>query len=205
MRDTSLLALSRWTAADNLVTAAPRRTLTLLALLASLVALTVAAPATAAEPRCYVQLLDDWIADDRIDGRYPAKCYREALDRLPEDVEQYSSAREDIERALRAAIRRHGGKTPAVIPPEPRDDDGANGASGGGGPGAGPGGPPDDDGLLGSPPLKPTSADSVPIPLLVLAGLALLLLASAAVAFAARRVQARRVRVAPLPSDTPPR
>ena len=192
------------------MTALPRLPLALLALLASLAALTVAAPATAAESRCYLQLLDDWIKDDRIDGRYPARCYREALDKLPEDVEQYSSAREDIERALRAAIRAHGGKTPAVIPPEPRDDDAANGGSGpngggGTGSGSGTGGPTDDDGLLGAPPLRPTSADSVPIPLLVLAGLALLLLASAAVAFAARRVQARRVRVAPLPSDTPRR
>jgi hypothetical protein len=40
---------------------------------------------------------------------------------------------------------------------------------------------------------RATGAESVPLPLLVLAGLALLLLAAAGVSFAARWFQARRV------------
>ena len=178
------------------------RALFLVALLASLALAALAAPVAGAAP-CWTRLLDDWVKHGRIERPYPATCYRAAIANLPEDVIAYSSAREDIERALREAIRAHGGRTPKVIPPErradrKRDDDGA------GGPGAQ---PPDDGdgGILGAPPLRPSSADSVPIPLLVLAGLALLLLASAAVAFAARRLQARRVRVAPFPGDTPPR
>ena len=184
------------------MTSAILRALVLLALLASLALTSVAGPAAAATP-CWTRLLDDWVKDGRIDRPYPATCYRAAIANLPEDVRAYSSAREDIERALREAIRAHGGRTPKVIPPERRagrkgEDDGA------GGPAAQ---PPDagDGGILGAPPLRPSSGDSVLIPLLVLAGLALLLLASAAVAFAARRLQGRRVRVAPLPSDTPPR
>ena len=186
------------------MTVDPLRALTVIALLASLALAALAGPAGAATP-CWTRLLDDWVKDGRIDAPYPARCYRAAINNLPEDIRSYSSAREDIERVLREAFRAHGGKTPKLIPAERR----AGGKSkNGDGDVAGPAGgqPPDDsDGLFGSPPLRPSSADSVPIPLLVLAGLALLLLASAAVAFAARRLQARRVRVAPLPTDTPPR
>src|SRR5437764_13995998 len=68
------------------------------ALLGSLVR---AAPASAATP-CWKALLNDWY-DGRIDGTYPRHCYQDALKHLPPDVETYSSARDDIERALQSA------------------------------------------------------------------------------------------------------
>jgi len=49
---------------------------------------------------------------------------------------------------------------------------------------------------------SPSNADSIPIPLLVLAALAMLLLAAAAASFIARRLQARR---APATSRPRPR
>ena len=47
--------------------------------------------------------------------------------------------------------------------------------------------------------LSPDTADSIPVPLLVLAGLALLLMAAAFVSFVTRRVQAKRATPDPPP------
>ena len=57
------------------------------------------AVARAAQP-CAQQVLRDWSADGVIDDRYDVACYRDALRSLPEDVRLYSSAADDIKRAL---------------------------------------------------------------------------------------------------------
>lgn len=178
----------------------------------------VAEPAAAAQAPCWKRLLNDWL-DGRIDRSYRASCYREALRRLPEDVEAYSDARDDITRALASALRDKGTKrlkdTDVVAPsrptsgpattPEPAetDDGGVAGTT------SGPddeepapatpvdGGGDDGGGVLEA--VEPANADSIPVPLLILAGLALLLLAAAASGYVARRVQARRARVLPQP------
>ena len=172
------------------------------------------APSAAAATPCWKQLINDWY-DGRIDKTYPVSCYRAAIKNLPEDVRSYSEAREDIERALLAAIREseQSGEGPLgpsdPVPPEPAPT-GTNGETSTTTPGLDPedegegeaaplpgGGDPDEGGILE--PFRPANADSVPIPLLVLAGLALLLLAAAGAGFVARRIQARRVRVSTLP------
>ena len=61
-----------------------------------------AQPAAAATP-CWKTLLNDWY-DGRIDHVYPVQCYRDALQHLPTDVSTYSSAHDDILRALQATI-----------------------------------------------------------------------------------------------------
>src|SRR3954469_22167102 len=61
-----------------------------------------AAPAAAATP-CWKQLLNDWY-DGRIDQTYAVHSYRDALKHLPSDVQTYSSAHDDILRALQSAI-----------------------------------------------------------------------------------------------------
>jgi len=99
------------------------RLLTLLALV--LAALSVAAPAAAAKP-CWVKLVNDWY-DGRIDGTYTAKCYRDAIKNIPEDLKGYSAAEEDIRRALLAATRENGGELADTEPVEPQDDESANG------------------------------------------------------------------------------
>ena len=48
--------------------------------------------------------------------------------------------------------------------------------------------------------LGPNTADSVPVPLLVLGGLAIALMAAAGISFFARRMQARRAAVDPPPA-----
>jgi hypothetical protein len=165
-------------------------------------------PAAAATKPCWKRLINDWY-DGRIDNVYTVKCYREAIKHLPDDVESYSDARADIERALLSAIRNSGGKLgpndPVPAQKKSRSQDPgetstvAGGDNGSGTPPTSGGSGDGSDSLLGK--VKPANADSVPIPLLVLAGLALVLLAAASAGFAARRIQARRLRVSPVQHD----
>jgi hypothetical protein len=166
----------------------PRRALILLSLVAlALVAGVGVKPAAAAgKPACWRVLLNDWY-DGRIDGTYPIHCYRDALKHLPSDVDTYSSAREDIQRALasaRLAARRAGRKLTGNTLIQPAKNTGGPGAGSGRKKGAGltklanqldPGGP-----------------SSVPVPLLVLGGLAIVLLALGGGGLVYRRVQSRK-------------
>jgi hypothetical protein len=175
--------------------------LALLALAVVVATLSFGAAPAAAKTPCWRVLFVDW-ADGRIDRTYPVHCYRDAIAHLQEDTLTYGSASQDINRALMAAMtkmRKHGvhnitGSTP--VPPGP-------GASSGGGTGTGTGSSRHDEGFFDRlvHAIGPTSADSVPLPLLILAGLAMLLLAAAAASLIARRIQARR---APPPDAPPP-
>jgi hypothetical protein len=75
-------------------------------LFAMAVGLAVFAASTAtagAGQSCASRLLADW-KDGRIDQTYPVSCYRRALAKLPEDVRVYSTAQNDITRALQARL-----------------------------------------------------------------------------------------------------
>jgi hypothetical protein len=74
----------------------------LFAMAACLATLAFAGTAGAA-PSCASRLLADW-RDGRIDQTYPVACYRQALAQLPEDVRVYSTAQNDITRALQAQL-----------------------------------------------------------------------------------------------------
>jgi hypothetical protein len=157
----------------------------------------VAQPAHAAGSRsaatpCWKVLLNDWY-DGRIDGSYPLHCYNQALKHLPADVSTYSSAHDDILRALQSATakqRKLGHKVgpntllkPAARPKKKH----------GGGTtttGTTPTGRKPDPGLAGK--INPGSPSSLPVPLLVLGGLALLLVAAGGAGLVAKRIQARR-------------
>src|SRR5712691_9255585 len=169
--------------------------LILLALAAAIgAALGVAQPAQARSmSSCSKALTHDWYVDGRIDNTYPVHCYREALKKIPEDQIIYGTLRQDLTRALQSAIRQHGGHVTGdtlVIP------------LGGGG------GGPNGTGSTGSrgifhwlaQKLGPSTADSIPIPLLILGGLAFALMAAAGVSLIARRLQARRAAADPPPA-----
>lgn len=149
-------------------------------------------PAAAATP-CWKTLLNDWY-DGRIDQTYAKHCYTDALHHLPADVSTYSSAREDIQRALQSAVARSGGKLGpnALIPGQKRVKSSARSSS----PTtttSGPAGKGKDKGLTGlADKLNPGSATSLPLPLLVLGGLALVLVAAGGAGLVAKRIQARR-------------
>jgi hypothetical protein len=62
--------------------------------------LLVVAPPAGASQACWQQVLSDWSGDNRVDGAYPAGCFRQAIRRLPSDLRAYSSAESDIGVAL---------------------------------------------------------------------------------------------------------
>ena len=160
--------------------------------------LSVAAPAGAA-PSCGRAVIDDWYDNGRVDGTYALHCYDDAIEILPRDVRDYSSAKEDIQRALQAAKRGEdappattdptpgGSSTLPVDPDEPTETDGTP-------PSTGPDDGDDESGSEAGGAIDDTdSASSVPIPLLILAGLALLLIAAGTAGYIIRRLQARRL------------
>ena len=140
-----------------------------------------AAPAAAAPPPCWKSLLNDWY-DGHIDHTYPVPCYRQAISHLPRDVQNYSSAKDDILRALQAAI--HPPKTPTTTStgttttattgttttPKKHRSPVSNAIR----------------------KLTPGGADAFPLPLLILGLLALLLIAAGIAGMVWRRIQDRR-------------
>ena len=161
--------------------------------LAALVSMLIAtAPANAAAS-CGRQVIDDWYADGRIDGTYELHCYDDAIEILPRDVRDYSSAKEDIQRALQAKLRGQPAP-PATTDPTP-DDEEPSATPPAARPKPPPTVPPADGPPAGpeaAPPLG-ESASSVPVPLLILAGLALLLVAGGSAGYVIRRFQSRRI------------
>jgi hypothetical protein len=81
-----------------------KRVLRAALLAAALVAIVVpvAAPTAGAAAPCWKRLINDWY-DGTIDKTLPIPCYRQAIPQLPTDVRLYSSARDDILRALQQA------------------------------------------------------------------------------------------------------
>ena len=168
-------------------------------------------------PPCWKTLINDWY-DGRIDGTYPIHCYRDALKHLPTDVETYSSARDDIKQALQQRITqsRNGGGPPTTT------GGGDNNSSGGPTPpGGSKGNPPGNNNPPGKNnpktggndhtakgPVKALfpksgSADSVPVPLIVLGSLAFVLMLAGAAGYLARRTRTRRLQLASAAATQP--
>lgn len=161
-------------------------TTVLLALLAGLVlAAGVPSRAAASSTPCWKRVINDWLDNGTIDHRYKPACYQQALKHVPEDLRDYSNLPDAIAAALQDALR------------------GTKPRSGSGTGGTGEGGPAGKNRTLQAAPprsiyrraidnLGTTSADSLPIPLLVLAGVGTALLLSAGGLAAAKRIRARR-------------
>ncbi len=157
-------------------------------LVGALAALTLSGTAAAATP-CGEKVLADWFDNGRIDRLYPLHCYEEAIDAIPADIRDYANAEQIISRALQLALR---GKLDPVGGPDPTPGDDSGGTGGT----AGPGGP-SSGGESGTDPEAAPAVDtsgpsSIPIPLVVLGGMSLALLAAGALGYASRRRQAAR-------------
>jgi hypothetical protein len=174
----------------------PVRHLARATLVVAALVVAVAAPQPAAAKKtvpCWTKLLNDWY-DGRIDNTYPVACYRQALRHLPDDVEVYSSARSDIQRALANAVQRakaqHKPLDKVIVPASTT----GKGPKGGGGTVTTKGGRDKGDGPFGSAlGAISDSADAVPLPLLILGGLALLLIGAGVAGVVVRRIQLRRL------------
>jgi hypothetical protein len=168
-------------------------------------ALSFAASATrpvsaAAATPCWKALLNDWY-DGRIDNTYPIHCYSDALKHLPADVQTYSSAHDDILRALQSAkaeLKRSGTKiTPNTpVPPAgkpPTKTTGKGDKTTTTTPTTTtkpPGRKPPGGGLPSAvDKVNHSSPSSVPLPLIVLGALALLLIAAGGIGLLAKRRQ----------------
>jgi hypothetical protein len=188
----------------------PKTTRVLLATLAGSLLLLVAGVGAAAAAHeaaqqptadCYKQVINDWENNGRIDNVYAPPCYTQAIQHLNQypDIKGYSNVIQDIQAALYAVLHEEG------------RGGGDGGSSGPGGSSIGPGGgtthpKKSDGGPINwlSNHLAPGNAQSVPLPLLVLGGLAVLLLLAAAATWFARRIQTNRARPRP-PAPQPRR
>jgi hypothetical protein len=164
-------------------------TLALLALIAGLAAAAAMPSSAAASGKpCWEQVIDDWLDNGTIDGHYKAACYQQALKHVPEDLRDYSNITDAISAALSDSLRGGGSGGGS--------SSGGGGSSGNGDQNAGP-----DRSTQGVPAqsyyrraidnLGTTKANSLPIPLLILAGLGALLLVSAGGLAARKRLKAR--------------
>jgi hypothetical protein len=170
-------------------------------LAATVVGSAQAAPRTLqqATNTCWRDVVNDWIQHQpNVVGTYPIPCYTQAIQHLNQypDVAGYSSAPDDIHRALLAAIRNDRG-----------DGGGSGGSSSGPSGGSTPptsgnpsdsGSPSSDSGsggLLGL--FGAHDATSIPLPLIILGSLAILLALAALATWLARRFQTRRPAPAP--------
>lgn len=182
-----------------------------------LLAATTAGPAAGATP-CWRLLINDWW-DGRIDKVYEVRCYEQAMDHAGEDLGRYSDLEEDLKRALQSVLRGQKGnggggeiRSTASVPPssEGHDPEAGNDDPQASPPTVTP--PPGESGrdqpkgafkralaFLG-----PNNAGSIPLPLLLLAGLAFLLMAAGATGMVARRVQERRVATGSAAPPPPP-
>ena len=168
--------------------------LTLLA--SAFVALALSTPAdAAAKTVCGDKVLADWFDHGRIDRLYPVHCYEDAIDSRPDDLRDYADAEQVISRALQSALR--GQLAPGGRDPSPGDSaDGGTIVSGSGGPddpnGSGTGG-----GEVAAPEVDTSAPSSVPIPLLVLGGMSVALLAAGGLGYLSRRRQAAQDELPP--------
>jgi hypothetical protein len=154
----------------------------LVAVLAAL-ALGAAASPAAAKTSCARQIIEDWVDDNRVDGTYELPCYREAIAVVPEDLKAYTGIVEDIQSARQRASRLVRRPTSAD-PNRPRSTGAEN----------------DPDRALfarGFDKLGARNVDAVPLPLLILASLALLLIGAGAAGLVARRMRSGRAHRPP--------
>jgi len=164
----------------------PAATLSILTALVVSFVLVLALPgqAAAAKP-CWERVIDDWLNDGRIDGTYSVKCYQQAQKNVQEDLRDYSNVTDVIQAAMQDALRNPGktgtGSGPDSTPGNKGDKPRTTQAA-----------PPRSYYRRAIDNLGTTSADSLPIPLLVLGGLGALLLMTAGGLAATKRLRARK-------------
>ena len=159
-----------------------------LALVLVLAAAAAFTPGAEAKVPCRNLIYNDWDRDGQIASTYPLACYRDALRHIPSGDSVYTSLEDDIRAALQAAVARsHGLKvatqvghrfTAANPSPlgvaHPMMDERTHPLA-------------DTTTTVAAPPVSAASGgDGVPVPLLVLGGIALALVVSGGVGLAVR-------------------
>jgi hypothetical protein len=162
-------------------------------LVVALAIVCVSLPATAdAKVPCRNQVFNDWEHDGQIASTYPLACYRDALRHVPTTEQIYTSLEDDIRAAMQGAIARLQGKkvpseighrftttngSSSLVDERPSRDEQVDPAS--------------TDPTKVSSQLNSTgSSGGVPLPLIVLGGVAVVLVASGGVGMLVRRRRA---------------
>jgi hypothetical protein len=149
----------------------------LVAAVLGMAALASDASAANAGTPCWRQVINEWVKTDHVSATYPLHCYNDAIAHVPNDLRQYSSIEEDILAARQQAARAGNDRrlTGHVLPNQATTDP--------------------KNGLYNQAvdSLSPNNADSMPLPLLILAGLSLILIAAGGAGLVTRRVKARKV------------
>lgn len=127
-----------------------------------LAAFAASGTAGAATP-CSKAILDDWLDNDRIDRIYELSCYEAAIDAIPEDIRIYTNAEEVISRAFQNVSgkrleRQLEGPSTVETPPSGH-----------------------------VPPVDSSASTAFPLPLLVLGGMSVALLAAGGFGYVSRR------------------
>jgi hypothetical protein len=157
-----------------------------LLLLATLLAVALPGPASAATSPCRNKIFNDWYPDGKIASTYPVACYRDALKHMQPDAAIYSSLGDDVRAAMRAAMRRSQGLSAPLQVGHGSKAIGAGNVRAK---------------LVSLNTTKPhdpastgvvATASGAPLPILVLGGLALALVAAGAVGVGVRHARGRR-------------
>jgi hypothetical protein len=176
-------------------------TIALIGVLAGLAAALVAPSTAGAATPCWKRVINQWLDNQPIATTYKPSCYQQALKHVPEDLRDYSDITDAISAALQASLR--GGGSSGGTGAGGTAPSGSGGSSGNGSSGGSSSNNPEgkNRSLQGVPApsiyrkaidnLGTTKADSLPIPLLVLAGLGTVLLLTAAGLAAHKRLKAR--------------
>ncbi len=166
-----------------------------LVLLAFMALSAVVTDAAMAKKTCAQQVIDDWFDDGRVDKIYPLPCYTQAIKSLPPDLLIYGNAEDEIGRAL--AFAKQGKPDPGGGGPTPTTTGATEttlttttktGTTNTGTTKTGT----TDTGTTDTAETDATATDtsgpsSVPVPLLVLGGLAVVLLAAGSAGYLRRR------------------
>jgi hypothetical protein len=175
----------------------------LIAALAASVSLLAASPSVAdASTPCWKQVISDWSAHGQINGHYSPHCLRQAIKNAPEDLRDYSPLIDDINAALLGALTLKNGTNAGG---GPGTNGGGSGTNGGG---SNPGKLSPQEAQkqaeqavphAATPESIPSDSRTIPLPLLIMAGIVAAALLAAASPPLIQRLRARfpRTRTSP--------
>ena len=160
----------------------PRRLRITGAIAAACAALVPSVGRAATTSRCGATVLKDW-SDGKLDRTYRVRCYQDALNRMPEDMRSYTTAPDDIQRALLARLRagRHHVGSSAPAAPRRTMTQAERAARH----------DPNREALSAAGLDAMGAARGIPLPLVILATIGLVLLAAGSGGFVLRRLRAR--------------
>jgi hypothetical protein len=160
------------------------------ALFVALAWFAVVAPSANAAKPCWERVIDDWVDNGTFDGAYPPACLQAALKHVPEDIRAYSDFEERLKQARQEAFRarvlqgRTGSDNDPASRARPQIEQAEPDVN-----------PAENDGPIPQVLRKGTNdASSIPLPLIILAVLALVLMSAGAAGFAHRKLRARKLR-----------